>query len=351
MELVTGHQATPHITAEQVSRLLQGVTTMDDTTVYRLPIRNNCAVSVSSLDVSIDTGEIVLHGFHTTFEEGYTVTLDPTIDAAKSRIDKIVMEIIEDLTTGIQTANIEVVQGEESSSPVAPATPVAPTSPTEKFLAVGVIAKVTVSNITIASFVDNTELYAGSYISEETFSKTVRNQSSDQYNTTKAYKVGDYVIHNDTLYKCITACSAGSWEANQNCFVTDTLTNTVTTLNSDLSTLNSTLATITTNLNNYQLKEWTYVGRVTYDYGKAVPATAKEIAYQARSPYYEWYGIIPCVDSAKKNISHSGVFYNGNFIDNQKIAFHFESNAVWLDAAIQDGQTNTSNAYIEVWYR
>lgn len=237
MELVTGHQATPHITAEQVSRLLQGVTTMDDTTVYRLPIGNNCAVSVSSLDVSIDTGEIVLHGFHTTFEEDYTVTLDPTIDAAKSRIDKIVMEIIEDLTTGIQTANIEVVQGEESSSPVAPATPVAPTSPTEKFLAVGVIATVTVSNITIASSVDNTELYAGSYISEETFSKTVRNQSSDQYNTTKAYKVGDYVIHNDTLYKCITACSAGSWEANQNCFVTDTLTNAVTTLNSDLTTL------------------------------------------------------------------------------------------------------------------
>ena len=237
MELVTGHQATPHITAEQVSRLLQGVTTMDDTTVYRLPIGNNCAVSVSSLDVSIDTGEIVLHGFHTTFEEGYTVTLDPTIDAAKSRIDKIVMEIIEDLTTGIQTANIEVVQGEESSSPVAPATPVAPTSPTEKFLAVGVIATVTVSNITIASSVDNTELYAGSYISEEIFGKTVRNQSSDQYNTTKAYKVGDYVIHNDTLYKCITACSAGSWEANQNCFVTDTLTNAVTTLNSDLTTL------------------------------------------------------------------------------------------------------------------
>lgn len=235
MELVTGHQATPHITAEQVSRLLQGVTTMDDTTVYRLLIGNNCAVSVSSLNVSIDTGEIVLHGFHTTFEEGYTVTLDPTIDAAKSRIDKIVMEIIEDLTTGIQTANIEVVQGEESSSPVAPATPVVPTLPTEKFLAVGVIATVTVSNITIASSVDNTELYAGSYISEETFSKTVRNQSSDQYNTTKAYKVGDYVIHNDTLYKCITACSAGSWEANQNCFVTDTLTNAVTTLNSDLT--------------------------------------------------------------------------------------------------------------------
>lgn len=235
MELVTGHQATPHITAEQVSRLLQGVTTMDDTTVYRLPIGNNCAVSVSSLNVSIDTGEIVLHGFHTTFEEGYTVTLDPTIDAAKFRIDKIVMEIIEDLTTGIQTANIEVVQGEESSSPVAPATPVVPTLPTEKFLAVGVIATVTVANITIASSVDNTELYAGSYISEETFSKTVRNQSSDQYNTTKAYKVGDYVIHNDTLYKCITACSAGSWEANQNCFVTDTLTNAVTTLNSELS--------------------------------------------------------------------------------------------------------------------
>ena len=241
MELVTGHQATPHITAEQVSRLLQGVTTMDDTTVYRLPIGDNCAVSVSSLDVSIDTGEIVLHGFHTTFEEGYTVTLDPTIDAAKSRIDKIVMEIIEDLTTGIQTANIEVVQGEESSSPVAPATPVAPTSLTEKFLAVGVIATVTVSNITIASSVDNTELYAGSYISEEIFGKTVRNQTTDQFSSSKAYTKGDYCIKDNTLYICNTTHAAGSWASTSGYFTATTLTEAVTTLNSTLASINNML--------------------------------------------------------------------------------------------------------------
>ena len=240
MELVTGHQATPHITAEQVSRLLQGVTTMDDTTVYRLPIGNNCAVSVSSLDVSIDTGEIVLHGFHTTFEESYTVTLDPTINAAKSRIDKIVMEIIEDLTTGIQTANIEVVQGEESSSPVAPATPVAPTSPTEKFLAVGVIATVTVSNITIASSVDNTELYAGSYVTDEMF-KIVRRPVTDEYDSTKAYTKGEYTIHDNKLYVCTSNCSAAAWNVNQSNFSQTSLTAMGTALNSEITTLNSDL--------------------------------------------------------------------------------------------------------------
>lgn len=57
----------------------------------------------------------------------------------------------------------------------------------------------------------------------------------DAYSTTKAYKVGDRCIKNDTLYKCITACSAGSWATNKTCFEVDSLTSAVTTLNASLS--------------------------------------------------------------------------------------------------------------------
>lgn len=47
--------------------------------------------------------------------------------------------------------------------------------------------------------------------------------SSDAYSSSKAYAVGDYCIYNDTLYRCVTACSAASWSVNSGCFVADTV--------------------------------------------------------------------------------------------------------------------------------
>lgn len=150
MELVTGHQAGPHITAAQVSRFIQGITVMDDTTVYRLNEGNNCAITTTDLNLTIDTGEMVLHGFHVTNETPYDIGIDPVSDASKTRIDKIVLEITEDMTTGIQTASVVVVQGTEATSPVPPATPSTPSSPTEIFLGVGVIAQITATDSTIS---------------------------------------------------------------------------------------------------------------------------------------------------------------------------------------------------------
>lgn len=48
--------------------------------------------------------------------------------------------------------------------------------------------------------------------------------SDDAYDPTQPYSVGKYVIHDDKLYRCTTACSAGSWSTNQSCFTQDTLT-------------------------------------------------------------------------------------------------------------------------------
>jgi hypothetical protein len=53
--------------------------------------------------------------------------------------------------------------------------------------------------------------------------------SGDAYDSTKAYAVGDLCIHNDTLQRCITPCSAGSWATNQSCFTQDTLVNALAT--------------------------------------------------------------------------------------------------------------------------
>lgn len=57
-------------------------------------------------------------------------------------------------------------------------------------------------------------------------------KSSDAYSPSKPYKVGDLVIYDNKLYRCITACSAAAWSVNQGCFTADTLTNVVTSLTS-----------------------------------------------------------------------------------------------------------------------
>lgn len=48
---------------------------------------------------------------------------------------------------------------------------------------------------------------------------------SNEYSSTTAYKIADYVIHDNMLYRCITNCSAASWETNKNCFVQDSIIN------------------------------------------------------------------------------------------------------------------------------
>lgn len=55
--------------------------------------------------------------------------------------------------------------------------------------------------------------------------------SDDAYGPTRSYEVGDLCICNNVLYRCITACSAGSWTTNSSCFTADTLANATTALN------------------------------------------------------------------------------------------------------------------------
>jgi hypothetical protein len=59
--------------------------------------------------------------------------------------------------------------------------------------------------------------------------------SRNAYSSSKAYAVGDLCIYNNVLYRCITACSAGSWATNQSCFTADTLIGVANYLNAGLN--------------------------------------------------------------------------------------------------------------------
>ena len=59
--------------------------------------------------------------------------------------------------------------------------------------------------------------------------------TGDAYSSSSAYKVGDMVIYNNTLYRCKTACSAASWSVNANNFESISLASAITDLNNDLN--------------------------------------------------------------------------------------------------------------------
>lgn len=73
--------------------------------------------------------------------------------------------------------------------------------------------------------------------------------SNDAYSATKAYSVGDLCIYNNTLYRCITACSAAAWSVNSSCFEADTLVHAVGSALKTIDTSNVIQSTITQQAN------------------------------------------------------------------------------------------------------
>lgn len=108
------------------------------------------------------------------------------------------------------------------------------TDGTAVFKAVSVAGKINaIGNLSSLTTTDKTTLVNAVNEVDDKVSKTevLISNSGDAYSSTKAYAVGDLCIYNDTLYRCITACSAGSWATNQSCFTQDTLVNVLENLN------------------------------------------------------------------------------------------------------------------------
>lgn len=88
--------------------------------------------------------------------------------------------------------------------------------------------------------INEVDAHADTAQSKADIVQTQVSDSSDAYNPTKSYKIGDLCIYNNVLYRCTTACSAGSWATNQSCFTSDTLVRAVNGIN-----------------DNYNIKGWT----------------------------------------------------------------------------------------------
>lgn len=74
--------------------------------------------------------------------------------------------------------------------------------------------------------------------------QTLTNQisaSTDAYNASINYHVGDYCIYNNTLKRCIQDCTPASWDVNQSCFTDDTIVGALYDINNYLRDVTNTL--------------------------------------------------------------------------------------------------------------
>jgi hypothetical protein len=260
IDLITGHQGVAHISADQIASINNAM--MDNYGANKVMRLVGGELTANGLTIEVGTGYWRANGFDMEVQEAETIYIDPTA-AGLSRIDNIYVEILQDIPTGAQRSEIVTVNGEPSATPTAPEAPTAPELNTDILLQVVPLASVTVTegamvmtDLTIAyEMVTPSELEAVETIATgaqetagnaQTTANTastnatnalnmIRSTSSDAYSSSKAYSVGDHVIYNNKVYKCITACSAGSWSTNQSCFEQTTLTGAVTDLNSSLT--------------------------------------------------------------------------------------------------------------------
>jgi hypothetical protein len=274
IDLITGHQGVAHISADQIASINNAM--MDNYGANKVMRLIGGELTANGLTIEVGTGYWRANGFDMEVQEAETIYIDPTA-AGLSRIDNIYVEILQDIPTGAQRSEIVTVNGEPSATPTAPEAPTAPELNTDILLQVVPLASVTVTegamvmtDLTIAyemvtpseleavetiatgaqTTASNAQTAAGNAQTTANTASTnatnalnmIRSTSSDAYSSSKAYSVGDHVIYNNKVYKCITACSPAAWSVNQNCFEETTLTTVVTELNSDLTELDSNLS-------------------------------------------------------------------------------------------------------------
>lgn len=146
IDLITGHQGIPHISAEQVATInnifMYGYAPQ---TIVRLL---GGAVGQSGRGVTIDPGYWRVDGYDMQITDPEVIGFDPT-EADVSRIDVLYIEFLQDIPTGNQRIEFVVVQGEPNEFPVEPPVPTDPQLSTDELLMAVSVAKCTISEDTM----------------------------------------------------------------------------------------------------------------------------------------------------------------------------------------------------------
>lgn len=142
IDLITGHQGVSHISADQIATINNAM--MDNFGANKVMRLVGGELTADGLTITISEGYWRVNGFDMEIQEGETLYIDPTT-IGLSRIDDIYVEILQDIPTGAQRAEIYIALGEPSATPTAPDEPTAPYLNTDILLQVVPLASVTVT--------------------------------------------------------------------------------------------------------------------------------------------------------------------------------------------------------------
>lgn len=118
-KIITGYTGEPHVTSDDASAFQQGIVGMNDYCLYA--DSELTATSVSGTKIQLSKAEIVIQGTHIRLEGTETVNIEPQT-AGTQRIDYIVARYLKNAATLIESVEIDIVKGTETtSSPIAPA--------------------------------------------------------------------------------------------------------------------------------------------------------------------------------------------------------------------------------------
>lgn len=157
IDLITGHTGTQHVTAKQIADINNAMMAgYGNDKVMRLSGGEIGQTGV--LEITISEGLWRVNGFDMEIQEAETVAIDPCMTSAP-RIDRLFVEILQDIPTGFQRSEIVVIKGTENSHPVAPNIPTDPESGTDLLLEVIPLANVFVDGSSIYEFTDLTIEY------------------------------------------------------------------------------------------------------------------------------------------------------------------------------------------------
>lgn len=158
IDLITGHQGVAHISAIQVATLNNKLT--GDVGANKVVRIKDGTISDTDLSITIGTGYWRVNGYDMEITEAETILFDPTA-AGVSRIDGVYVEILQDIASGVQRAEIVVVQGTPDANPTAPSAPTAPQYTTDNLNQCELVGEITVD--------ENTSTWEDATIAYENF--------------------------------------------------------------------------------------------------------------------------------------------------------------------------------------
>lgn len=122
IDLITGHQGQPHISAAQIADLNNAM--IEDYGEGKLLRMKNGTMSLSGTTLTVSTGYWRANGYDMEIQQAETLEIDLT--TSLSRRDGLYVEILKDIPSGTERAEIVRIKGNPAASPNEPAAPTEP---------------------------------------------------------------------------------------------------------------------------------------------------------------------------------------------------------------------------------